>query len=259
MYFGGQNAAELLVQFDALHRARAYDAVLVLTDGSGYELDDQGIDVPVPEAPVWMIHLGGDFPLGYDDSTLQAIQASGGGVAGDVESALNRLTVARQGESRTPAATRDLIDGYEWLTVATEEADANAEATITHSNSDDFAALAVRRLILATMHEQRGDLDELAVLDHLHELAIEHSVVTPYSSMIVLVNERQQRLLDELEAAGDRFQREYEEIGETTPQNAVTVTGVPEPEEWLLLALMAAMVIWYLQKTKGGWRRLRPS
>lgn len=256
MYFGGQNAAELLVQFDALHRTRAYDAVFVLTDGSGYELDDQGIDVPVPEAPVWMVHLGGDFPLGYDDNTLQAIQASGGGVTGDVETALIRLMVAREGESTT-AATRDVIDGYEWLTVPTAEA--SAEATVTHSNNDDFAALAVRRLILAAMHEQRGDLGDLAVLDYLHELAIEHSVVTPYSSMIVLVTERQQRLLDELEAAGDRFQREYEEIGETTPQSAVTVTGVPEPEEWLLLALMAAMVIWYLQKTNGGWRRLRPS
>ncbi|MCQ3980281.1 MAG: hypothetical protein DPW09_43265, partial [Anaerolineae bacterium] len=79
MYYGGQNAAELLAQFDALRAGQIYDAILVLTDGSGYELGEGNIAVVIPAAPVWMIHLGGDFSLGYDDPTLEAIQASGGG------------------------------------------------------------------------------------------------------------------------------------------------------------------------------------
>ena len=53
----------------------------------------------------------------------------------------------------------------------------------------------------------------------------------------------------------DRFQREYEGIGETPPQGAFDVTGVPEPEEWLLIALAAAMLIWYARKTQlVPWR-----
>jgi len=86
----------------------------------------------------------------------------------------------------------------------------------------------------------------LDTLDHLHDIAIENSIVTPYSSMIVLVNEQQERRLDELEEDDDRFMREYEQIGETE-ENTLTVTGVPEPEEWLLLALAAAMLVWYVR------------
>jgi hypothetical protein len=104
------------------------------------------------------------------------------------------------------------------------------------------------------MHRQRAALDEPDKLDHLHAIAIEHGIVTPYSSMIVLVNKQQENLLDQLEARGDRFQREYEEVGETTAQSPFSMTGVPEPEEWLLLALAAAMLIWYVYTMRRGSR-----
>ena len=71
-------------------------------------------------------------------------------------------------------------------------------------------------------------------------------MVTPYSSMIVLVNEAQHRRLDELERQDDRFLREHEDVGETVPN--MGVTAVPEPEEWLLLGVAAAMLILYARK-----------
>jgi putative PEP-CTERM system integral membrane protein len=241
MYYGGQNAAEMLAQFDTLHTGQNCDAIFILTDGSGYELGASDVEVPIPDAPVWMVHLGGDFPLGYDDATLEAIQASGGGVVGDVEEALTRLTIGLEAEQGV--SSPDVIDGYAWFTVPTEKAE-TSDAVVVHAASDGFVAFAARRLILNATHRQRGALDELDTLNPLHAIAIAHGIVTPYSSMIVLVNQRQENLLDQLEARGDRFQREYEEVGETTPQNPFSVTGVPEPEEWLLLALAAAMLIW---------------
>ncbi len=244
VYYGGQNAAELLAQFDALHAGQRYDVVLVLTDDSGYDLGEGEVDVPIPDAPTWMVHLGGDFPLGYDDATLEAIQASGGGVVGGVEEALARLSVALG--SGGGGSSYDVIDGYVWTTVPTEVAGGQAD--------DAFAPLAARQLILSTMHRHRDEMDRLETLDNLHAIAVEHSVVTPYSSMIVLVTARQERLLDELETQGDRFEREHEDIGETVP---VTVTGVPEPEEWLLIALAAAMLIWYARTTQLAPRRQR--
>ncbi len=249
IYFGGQNAAELLVQFDALRNSEEYEVILVLTDGSGYELTGDGIDVPRPESPVWMVHLGGDFPLGYDDGTLEAIQASGGGVAGSVTEALARLAIGLTQEAA--GSTSDLVDGYLWSTVeAGTLTTTSGQELIDHPVSDDFAALAARRLILSRMERQRDNLDQLETLDQLHALAIEHSVVTPYSSMIVLVNREQERLLRQLENRGDRFQREYEEVGETTPENPFDVTGVPEPEEWLLLALAVGMLGWYVYRAR---------
>lgn len=246
VYFGGQNAAELLVQFDALDQGTAYDAIFVLTDGSGYELDDEGLQVPVPEAPVWMVHLGGDFPLGYDDATLEAIQASGGGVAGSVDEAMARFSVGFEA-GLDPTTTRDLVDGYMWQTMATADVENDADIPqVTHSPDDDFAALAARRIILAEMGRQAANLAELETLDQLHAIAIDQGIVTPFSSMIVLVEARQERLLERLENQNDRFEREYEDVGETAQLPAMSVTGVPEPEEWLLIGLAAGMLVWYL-------------
>jgi len=238
-YFGGQNPAQLLQQFEQMRGEAAYDAVLVLTDDSGYELGPSTAPVPVINAPVWMVHLGGEYPLGYDDATLEAIQASGGGVVGSVEEALTRLMAARTG---VQGARADVVDGYVWQTLPTEVAAATPD--------EAFAPLAARQLILATLPNPHAVADRLEVLDGLHKIAVQNSIVTPYSSMIVLVTTEQQRLLDNLENDADRFEREFEEVGETQPLN---VTGVPEPEEWLLMGLAGALLAaWYWRKGRAA-------
>jgi putative PEP-CTERM system integral membrane protein len=259
IYYGGQNPAQLLAQFSALQAGRTYDAILVLTDDSSYELGPGDLAVSTPGAPVWMVHLGG-FPLGYDDPTLTAIQASGGGVAGTVDEALTRLAIARAGGQGGPtqAPNGDIIDGYLRLTVSTGAAAPIAGGqALTHAPGDAFAAFAARRLILAAMQRQRAMLGNPQVLERLHATAIEHSIVTPFSSMIVLVNDEQRRRLDELEQRDDRFQREHEDVGETTPEPP-TVTGVPEPEEWLLIGLAALMLLWYVRSSRAQAQRRQP-
>jgi hypothetical protein len=94
-----------------------------------------------------------------------------------------------------------------------------------------------------------GTIDQLETLDYLHTLAQEYSIVSPYSSMLVLVNSQQQALLDQLMQGEDRYDREVEAIGETSPGSPVPLAGVPEPHEWLLLGLAAAMLL-YLAYTK---------
>jgi putative PEP-CTERM system integral membrane protein len=254
VYFGGQNAAELIAQFDTLRSDREYDAVLVLTDGSGYELGASPLDVPVPSIPLWLVHLGSDIPLGYDDQTLEAVQASGGGVTGNVQSALDRLAVmlAKPSGSTASQPVSDLVDGYLWVTLPTEDTGAiippGLQVTV-HDLNDGFATLAVRRLILAEMQRMRGSLDQLENLDQLHALAVQYGIITPYSSMIVLVNTQQQLLMDQLAQLDDRFNREVEAIGETKPVTPLPLTGVPEPQEWLLLGI-AALLLVYLGYTK---------
>ncbi len=244
-YVGGQNPGELLAQFESLRAGQTYDAILVITDGSGYELGASRVPVPKPNAPVWMIHLG-TIPLGYDDATLEAIQASGGGVSNNIEEALSRLAVALNpkglGVSESAVAL-DWVDGYLWQTFPSRATSAIA----SNASNDDFAPFAARRLILSETQRQRNTLGQLTTLDQLHAIAVKHSVVTPYSSMIVVVNAQQERLLQQLENQSDRFQREMEEVGNTNPWN---ITGVPEPEEWLLIALAFAMLMGYVYKTR---------
>jgi putative PEP-CTERM system integral membrane protein len=255
LYFGGQNAAQLIAQFEALRSTngdRQYDAVLLLTDGSGYELGESDIEVPVPPHPVWVVHLGGEIPLGYDDQTLEAIQVSGGGVAGDLDEALARMAVSLASPAAGQAVISDLLDGYLWTVLPTAEAASAIPGGVQiqgHAADEPFAALAARRLILAEMQRHRGTIDQLETLDALHALAINYQIVTPYSSMIVLVAADQQRLLDQLSDLDDRYQREVENLGETTPRSPLPLSGVPEPHEWLLLGLAVALLI-YLVYTK---------
>jgi putative PEP-CTERM system integral membrane protein len=252
LYFGGQNPSELLLQYNELSQGKPYDAVLVLTDASGYELTKSSETVQIPGAPFWMVHLNNTFPLGYDDDTLEAIQASGGGITGSLEEALTRIALALDGGASLSANLRlptgihtiDIVDGYAWVTFFSPQTSAD---TLAFESSSAFGAFAARRAILSEMQRNRGNLSELATLDALHQIAVEHQVVTPYSSMIVLVNDRQQKNLERLEGQADRFDREFEGAGETIPQS-FSVTGVPEPEEWLLMALAAGLLIWYYRK-----------
>jgi len=260
MYFGGQNPAQLIVQFEELRQGGAYDAILVFTDGSGYELGQSQEQAAIPEAPLWMVHLGGDLPLGYDDQTLEAIQVSGGGVAADLKQALERIAFAeasgQEGEN-SEGALRDMVDGRIWSTLPTALAQSEASEAQVHRN-DGFEALAARRQILAEMQRQKGAIDEIETLDRLHALAKNYEVVTPYSSMIVLVNDDQRRLLEAMEKQGDRFEREVEAVGETTPAVQTPLTGVPEPEEWLLIGLAVALLIWYASRRRFAWQRHTP-
>ena len=254
-YMGGQNAGELLAQFDALRANDKYDAIFVITDGTGYELGDSGFKDLIPNAPLWMVHLGGALPLGYDDATLEAIQASGGGVTGSVQEALNRLAVTLYpqilAQNDMPmGATLDWVDGYVWVT-------SPGTKSVTASLSDEFAPFAARRVILDEMYRNRGNLRQLTTLDQLHAIAIKQSIVTPFSSMLVLVNAQQEALLKQLETNGDRFDREVEQVGDTVPQAALNVTGVPEPHEWLLMAIGAAMLGWYVYKNRLGLEQIR--
>ena len=80
-------------------------------------------------------------------------------------------------------------------------------------------------------------------------MALKYEIATSYSSMIVLVEVNQQRLLDKLSDLDDRYQREVEALGDTTPNSPVPLAGVPEPHEWPLMALVAALLV-YISYTK---------
>lgn len=254
-YVGGQNAGELLVQFDALRASDPYDAIIVITDGTGYELGESAVKPSIPNAPVWMVHLGGALPLGYDDATLEAIQASGGGVTGSIDDALNRIAVSTSRNlfavNDVPAgASADWVDGYGWFVTSPRK---TGSAAPVYIDDDGFAAFAARRVILDAMYRERANLRQLSMLDQLHALATKNNIVTPYSSMIVLVNTQQEQLLNQLEQQSDRFDREVEQIGDTIGQNPLNVTGVPEPHEWLLIGLATIMLAVYVRKKKLGW------
>ena len=214
--YGSLQPADMLQQFIQQRRPNAaYDAVVLLTDAGSYELTKEATELPNLSEPLWLVHMGNQLPAAYDDALLETIQASGGGVATDITAVLQRLD-------------KNVIDGYEWSITASDGT----------GQTDGFAPLAARQLIL--QRSRTVDMTQLENLDGVHAMAKRTQIVTPYSSMLVLVNDRQRELLRQAEAAADRFDREVEDGQDdlTDPANPLNSVSVPEPGSMVGMGVM---------------------
>jgi hypothetical protein len=264
-YGGGQPVGDLLRQFAALAGSTAYRAIVVITDAGSMDFATDKQPISAFSGPVFFLHVGGRLAPGYDDATLATIQRRGGTVTTELSQILDHL--ASPPVPGVLVAQR--LDGYRvTVSVASPSsllpsgdrplgpAASDGEAPPLLARAVDAvpaveavvpldASLAARALILARM--QSVDHQDPRQLDPLHSLAKLYRIVSPYSSMIVLVNDEQRRLLAEAEKSADRFDRTVESGKEilTTP-NELLASGAPEPEEWLLILLALAVV--------AGWQ-----
>jgi putative PEP-CTERM system integral membrane protein len=230
LFFGGSSLGAMLAEVDALAPAVPYDAIVVLTDDGSLDLArDRAGPPPASSPPLWLVHVGGDFPPGYDDGVLARVERSRGGVAASVAEAFAR---------QTALADPDVVS-----------ADGEVVWRLDHAPGPPGAAarpdpllqrIAARQLILADARAFGGG--GVPALDSLHALAVKYRVVSSYSSMIVLVDERQRRALAEAEHAQDRFERpvDPETKSLSQPSSPFGLTATPEPHEWILMGLAAA-------------------
>ncbi len=269
-YYGGHTLVGALGQFDALRGDTDYAAILVLSDAGSFAFlqddarpdgrarspmrrgsaDDTAIELTRYteelgrtaaalanarfEAPVWLLHFG-NLPHAYRDEVGDLLQRTHGGVATDLEALLTRLSDGA-------------IDGYQWsfdpLPVEPASDATTPDATSPPQLDDAFRPIAARALISHLARQQPQP--QLDTLDRIHAVAVEHRLVTPWSSMIVLVNDAQREALARASAAEDRFDREAESGVEatTTPGGTLQLAATPEPEEWLLLCMgLLALII----------------
>ncbi|MEG4985409.1 TIGR02921 family PEP-CTERM protein [Microcoleus sp. BR0-C5] len=250
-FYGTIQLKDMLQQFAQLRGDKSYDTVFVVSDRHSYELSDDRKPKLSIFAPLWTVHLGG-LPPGYDDATLKVIQDSGGGVSIDMKEAMQRVaTTATSGKS-----TVSVVDGYVWSYAKTPQSKKTAKpaavAELKDTGNVGFKPIAARQLITALSKQKSSN--QLTQLDAMHAVAKNFKVVTPYSSMIVLVNDAQREQLKQAEAKNDRFEREVESGKEelTKPNNPLNVSGVPEPEEWLLLAVGAiGLLVIFLRQRRA--------
>jgi putative PEP-CTERM system integral membrane protein len=228
LFYGAQSVQSMLAQFSRLSEKQPYDAVLLLTDDDAYEAAEDCGEVTV-DSPLWVVHLGGALARGYDDKTLALLQRSGSGVAATAGEALDRVALWARPDPSLVAWQ----DGYVWR--AAESAPESDER---------FAALAARQVLAA--QARSGAALDVEHLDRLHGLAKHYGIVTPWSSMLVLVSDEQRQKLAEAEAKDDRFKREHESGKENLSPNSgvVNLSGAPEPHEWALIFVAAAALAW---------------
>lgn len=239
-FYGTISLQQMLQQFNQLRLSTPYNGILLLTDEGSYELSDDDQPIAALPAPLWMVHLGA-LPPAYDDGILQAIADSNGGVGNELPEVLRRLaTKAALGPSVVSVA-----DGYAWRMdmVGTPDQGGPPPTPV----EDPFAALAARQMILGLSQQQKTQ--QLAQLNVLHQIASTFKIVTPYSSMIVLVNDEQREALKQAESQSDRFDREVESGKEqlTQPLNPLNV-AVPESSP--VWGLAVAALLFFLGKRR---------
>jgi putative PEP-CTERM system integral membrane protein len=248
-FFGGAMPGQAL---ESLSNKGVWDSVIFLTDNGSYDVFDTVIntqkgaelrgamvtttspDLPLPyslSSSLWLVHLGGELPQGYPDPIADRLNSTGG-IGTSLEEVFQRILLPGQ----------DRVDGYVWTV---------EEAAPLATPERDLDAMAVRRLLSWEVRSA----GTVADYDHIHQLAKGAHVVTPWSSMLVLVEEWQRKLLEEQEAKEDRFDRETDGGTEfKSAPGSPLVSAVPEPEEWLLMALGAGILGFWYWKRKAAPR-----
>ncbi|MGK7928131.1 MAG: TIGR02921 family PEP-CTERM protein, partial [Spirulina sp.] len=238
VFYGTLSLKEILRQFATLQSDRVYDTILLLTDEGSYELSKDKGDIPTLSAPLWVLHLGGQFPPAYEDKTLKTIQDTGGGVDTQIPQVLQRIATTESLQKTSSSQVVSVVNGYAWT--MTETAD-------PAENNDRFAPLAARILVRGLSQKQEGD--SLEQLDRIHAIAKQYKIVTPYSSAIVLVNDEQRQALAEAEASSDRFNRTVEDGKEQLQSpNDPLATSVPEPG---IIIGLGAIALLFLSQRKS--------
>jgi putative PEP-CTERM system integral membrane protein len=231
IFYGKIDPQQMLSQFQTLSKTATnanYDAVIAITDEGSYELTTEGNKERSMSAPLWMVHLGG-LPHAYDDATLASIQSSGGSVSTEIKTVMQRIATLPSLGAGTSLLS--VVDDYAWF--LSQAPDSTAQ------QDNNFDAIAARQWV--TQVSQSLKPSQLKELDAVHVLAKRYSIVTPYSSAIVLVNDRQKQDLQAAEKNQDRFQREGEDKQLPLPQSVAVTSGkvsaTPEPAEWLLFSI----------------------
>ncbi len=222
VFYGNTQPLQQLGAFRSKADLRTYDSVLMLSDGGSYEID-VAAQVSLPDVPVWLLELGAGS-YAYHDNLLDTLRNSGGGIIGNVRQALAQPQPQQGSSDQVVSVGSERV----WFKRDTRSPDQHNPAL-----REIVASVRIR----AASQSKRES--SLASLDTLHEIALQHGIVSNFSSMIVLVNKQQRDRLKELTGADDRFDRELE----TGKQNLVTAPAVPEPHEWVLLLLSLGLLL----------------
>jgi hypothetical protein len=225
-FVGAASVKDLLEQYTALSNASSTpggtrDVILVLAAQGSFDLANDNALAALP-VPTYVMHIGGQLPAGYDDATADALSMSGGTVVGS----LQEFAAAVKGGSV-------VVDGWELQPASS----CTGASSITSASLPVIARMWIRQ---ADKTRVRSDA---STLDALHAVAMVGHVVTPYSSLIALVDAEQLKRLADLAGQQDRFEREVESFNKVpNGNNDLNLTGAPEPTTWALVVAASAAI-----------------
>lgn len=206
VHFGKSRPLAALEEFDT-----TYD-LLVVISGQEEALTIKDF-FPQLNYPVYLVHAKGIIPAYHQEFTTALIQAEGQ-VVDSFPEAINHYLVSRQLESNQ--ALNHLKTAPFW-SIILEPAETTKEEWPTPiiNETEPFPYLANQAYLLNRFRQFEGDLlANVGFLDQAHAFTEQAHIVTPYSSLIALVNQQQ---IDELKRQSQDERRYKEGALRTAP------------------------------------------
>lgn len=238
--FWGKNQA--MEQLSKYADNRSPHSTVFITDNGSYELTTDNLPSLKLNAPIYIYHLGKIAKV-YPDNLFETLKMNDGDVCTDLADLQQKI------------ASKQVINGERisedgGLKISYFE----SSKSMTMSPPSSMAAKIIGAKIIDNKIKEVYKGNRLQALDDMHRIALKHQIVSPYSSMIVLVTKVQKELLKNAENEKDRFDRENETGTEPIGNNDVLqVTGTPEPHEWVLIILSILMLLAYYFK-QNQWK-----
>ena len=253
-FFGNSQTADHVKAFlNVLDNKQQYNAIFVFSDDGSYELISKTDtkSFKLNDTPLWQIHLEKTVPYAYDDRILDLIYQSKGGITHSLKEALLRYQLFKETpwsvcstEATTLAITNDRI----W------QRDHDPKHNCDIGNNPSLTKIVTAQKIKHLINTMDLKTNKLEKLDNIHTLAKAQGIISHYSSMLVLVDNRQKEALKKAEQGDDRFNREIEtgKQNTTNPIDPFAVPSVPEPEEWALMIIIGILLSWSLIRRRYG-------
>ena len=220
-------------------------AAVVITDRTFFRENEKVSDYTALDKPTWFLLLDRQYARSVNDSLLKRLYEVGGGIEMDWE---NILTAYTRHEYKI--SQKDVVDidaRYVWKI---------SKARKLNKVPEIVEPLPAHKLILHAV--ERGATKDEQELDQLQKIAVRSNIISPYSSMIVLVDDAQRKMLEDAAKEKDRFNRQVETGKEllTSPKAPFETTAVPEPEEWALIIAVFGFLLLHIHRKGYNFRRL---
>jgi len=205
-----------------------YDLIVLLTDNSNFDSSERkSTDIKIP---VYIIHTTSDIPPYFNELT-DTVMKSGGDIEKNIEDVINDFSQKQQNNS-VISADNDFV----WLKGKS-------------LNSVDFGNLELKKLAASKLIDEKirtENIEDIQVLDKIHNIAKQYGIVTNYSSYIALVNKWQEKQLEQNEKSKDRYKANKKSgadrfVNDFDEDN--DIKAVPEPEEWMMIILGLVLLI----------------
>ncbi|MBM3283732.1 hypothetical protein FJY90_05830 [Candidatus Gottesmanbacteria bacterium] len=228
IFFGKSDPYKVIRSFSG-----SYDLAIIVT--SSEKISTIATDYLTQSSfPVYIIHPKGEIPS-YPSNLTSYILQSGGSVFASFSDAVNYFALYEILKKTEPEL---LFVGPFWsitsksaISVSTNQTDLltvfpPTTPTPSISEPDKFLAqssdllsfISAKGNIYHEISSFEGNIESnTSFLDKLHQLAKENHIITPYSSLIALVNEQQRQRLEREEEHYDRYDVQEQETNWSAP------------------------------------------